>query len=87
MTAPRHLEVRGIPEPLARALEAEARRRGASVNETVKDLLARALGLADGAEPLDNGLGDLAGTWTSKDLAELERTTRSFEEVDEELWR
>jgi hypothetical protein len=87
MTAPRHLTVRGISEPLARALKAEARRRRASVNETVKDLLARALGVAAGAEPLDNGLGDLAGTWSAKELAEFERATRSFEEVDEELWR
>jgi plasmid stability protein len=86
VTAPRHLSVRDIPAELARALKAEARRRHASVNQTAKDLLARALGL-DPESRYDNGLGALAGTWSTADHAEFERATAGFETVDDELWR
>lgn len=84
MTA-RHLTVRDVPRPLAQALERERRRRGVSLNQTIKDLLARALGL--GPAPFDNGLRDLAGTWSDADLEQFERDTAFLSEVDEELWR
>ena len=84
MTA-RHLTVRDLPKPLATALDRESRRRGVSLNQTVKDLLARALGLESKA--FDNGLGDLAGTWDEGELQQFERDTAMFSQVDEELWR
>jgi plasmid stability protein len=86
VNAPRHLTIRDVPSELARALKAEARRRGTSINQTVKDLLRRTLGL-DPASGYDNGLGALAGTWTADDLVDFERATSMFEEVDEEIWR
>lgn len=86
MTAPRHLTIRDVSSELARALKAEARRRGASLNQTVKDLLAKALGLDSPAE-FDNGLSALAGTWSADELAEFEKNTGAFEEIDHELWR
>ena len=84
MTA-RHLTVRDIPKRLANALERERRRRGSSLNQTVKDLLARALGLD--AAPFDNGLRDLAGTWSEADLQRFEKDTEFLSEIDDELWR
>ena len=86
MTAPRHVTIRGVPADVARALKAEARRRGTSVNQTAKDLLRRALGL-DADTPFDNGLGALAGGWTARELAEFEKATEGFEAIDEEIWR
>jgi hypothetical protein len=86
VTAPRHLTIREVSSELARALKAEARRRGTSLNQTVKDLLARALGI-DSTGEFDNGLSGLAGTWSAEELAEFESNTGSFEEIDNELWR
>ncbi len=86
MTAPRHLTIRDLSSDLAKALKAEALRRGTSLNQTVKDLLGRGLGL-DPASTYDNGLGALAGTWSSEELAEFEAATAGFEAVDDELWR
>jgi len=79
----RHLTVRNVPHRLAKALEAERRRRGASLNQTVLDLLGRALGA--GAET--NGLEALAGTWSRSDLSAFERATADAEHIDEELWK
>lgn len=79
----RHLTVRNVPPQLAKALEAECKRRGASLNRTVLDLLGRALGTA--AE--GNGLEALAGTWSRANLAAFERATAVAERIDEELWK
>jgi len=82
----KYLSIRGVAPDLARALAAERRRSGQSLNETVLELLRRALGLA-GVPPPSNGLGRYAGTWSADDLAEFERATACFEEIDEDLWK
>lgn len=81
-----HLTIRKIPAELGRALDREVRRRGLSLNETVKQLLERALGLEPG-QPADNGLKRLAGGWSQKDLREFERATAMFERIDPEEWK
>ena len=86
MHSMKHLTVRNIPSDLGRALEREVRRRGESLNETVKQLLERALGLSSD-QPYDNGLGKLAGSWSKEDLAEFEKATEPFETIDEEPWK
>ncbi len=83
----KHLTIRDIPADLARALEHEKKRRGQSLNQTMKDLLRRALGLERGGGPPDNGLGRFAGTWSEAEHAEFERNTQFLEAVDDELWR
>jgi len=81
----KQITVRNVTEDLAKSLSEESRRRGKSVNQTVIDLLRRALGLqAD--SPYDNGLARLSGTWSEEDLAVFEENTSVFDQVDEELW-
>lgn len=80
------LTIRDVDGALARALEREKKRRGASLNQTVLQLLRQALGL-DATKVRSNALGKLAGTWSKEDLARFERDTAVFEQVDEELWK
>jgi hypothetical protein len=72
---------------VAKALAAEKRRRGTSVNATVILLLRQALGLTRDAQEYDNGLGRLSGTWTKRDQDQFERATEPFEAIEDELWR
>ncbi len=81
----RHLTIRHVPADLARALDEEKRRRGNSLNRTVLELLAQALGLSTGRRT--NGLRDLAGRWTNEELAEFEQAVALTEQIDEELWQ
>ena len=81
----RHLTIRHVPADLARALDEEKRRRGNSLNRTVLELLAQALGLSTGRRT--NGLRDLAGRWTNEELAEFERAVALTEQIDKELWQ
>lgn len=82
----RHLTIRQVPPELATALEAERHRRKTSLNRTVLELLAQALGLA-ASGPRTNGLGELAGTWTQEEFEEFEKAIEFTEQIDEELWR
>lgn len=60
--------------------------RGRSLNQTVLDLLAQAVGL-DGGSRRSNGLGTLGGTWSAEEHEEFERAIAETEEIDQELWR
>jgi hypothetical protein len=82
----KHLTVRGVPVPLAKALVAERRRTNKSMNQTAIDALARGLGVPL-EEPRPNGLEKLAGTWTKKEADRFEKAVRAFEQIDNELWR
>jgi hypothetical protein len=82
----RHLTVRAVPPPLAKALERERRRSGKSLNQTVIDALARGLGVST-ADRQPNGLEVFAGTWSKADLTRFEKATTVFERVDPEVWR
>ncbi|MCK6557312.1 hypothetical protein L6Q96_22455 [Candidatus Binatia bacterium] len=81
-----HLTVRGVPPRLARALEAERRRCGRSLNQTVLDLLGRALGVGT-TEVRSNGLRALAGTWSAAEQARFDKAITFTEQIDPELWR
>ncbi len=81
-----YLTVRDVPGDVTKALRAETRRRGKSLNQTVIDLLKQALGLGWDS-PSANGLEKLAGTWNEEELDRFERVTAVFEHIDEEQWK
>ncbi len=82
----KYLTIRNLPPAVAKALEREKRGGGQSLNQTVIRLLARALGL-DPDKKRSNGLGELAGGWTERDLREFEAAIAPMEEIDPEMWR
>lgn len=82
----RHLTIRHVPSELATALDAEKQRRKSSLNRTVLDLLAQALGVSSGRRR-SNGLARFSGTWTQDEFEEFEKTIDFTEQIDEELWR
>jgi hypothetical protein len=81
-----HLTVRRLPPRLGEALRRETRRRGASLNQTVIDLLEQALGTAPGTRR-SNGLRALAGRWSASEARAFDAAVRDQERIDEDLWR
>lgn len=82
----RHLTIRNLPNEVAEALEEERGRSRASLNQTLIDLLSRALGV--GSQPAKkNGLASLAGTWTEEEHERFKAAVAVTEQIDEELWR
>ncbi len=81
-----HLTIRKVPHSVARALEAEKKRRGTSLNQTVLDILSQGLGV-EARSGRSNGLRRLAGGWSAEDLRLFEKAVAVTEQIDEELWR
>jgi hypothetical protein len=80
------LTIRNVPKGLAAALDRERRRRDASLNQTVVDLLSRQLGV-DGDGPPSNGLARLAGTWNAEEHRAFEEAVRPLDTVDAGMWK
>lgn len=82
----KHLTVRNLPPPIAKALEKERRRRGKSLNKTVIELLGQGLDVAL-PHGRNNGLRRLAGTWSEAELKRFNKAIIATEVIDEDLWR
>ena len=80
----RHLTIRNLPEEVAEALKREKKSRGTSLNQTVIDLMAQALGVV--TRKRSNGLARFAGTWSEEEFAAFEAAVADTRVIDEELW-
>jgi hypothetical protein len=80
----KNLTIRNLPEDVAAALEREKLCRGASLNQTVIELLRVSLGAGVARR---NGLSRLAGTWTEAEHTEFLTGTKGFGEIDQKLWQ
>ena len=79
---PKQLTIRGVPTDVGRRLERLSRERGASVNTTVLQILADAVGSNARRRRLMKD-----ATWSPADLAEFERALAGQRIVDDALWR
>lgn len=88
----RTITIRNMPRELEQRIETMAREEGASLAQTVIQLLLRATGLkpADptGSRPRrHHDLDELAGTWSEDEAAAFERALDAQRRVDPEIWR
>ena len=83
------ITLRGIDAELEKALQEKARELSTnSLNSTILRVLHESLGLAKRRYgTVHHDLDHLAGTWSSADLEEFERSTAVFGQIDEELWQ
>jgi hypothetical protein len=80
------LTIQNVPPELAQALERESMRMHAPLDQTVLELLRRALRISS-AEERRNGLASLAGTWSKDEHERFEAAVAVTEQLDEDLWR
>ena len=73
------LTIQNVPPELAQALERESMRLHAPLDQTVIELLRRALRIGSPGEKR-NGLASLAGTWTDDEHARFEAAVAVTEE-------
>ncbi len=85
------LTIRGVEGRLARALRAEARRHGESVNSTVLRLLAEGLRLTPAGEGAGatrtNGLDRFAGSWAREEAEAFDSALAAQRRIDPEMWK
>ena len=77
----KQLTIRGVPDEVAERLTALSNSQGRSVNSTVLEILARAVGVEERRQWLER-----YATWTAADLAEFDEALAAQRRVDDELW-
>lgn len=84
-----NLSIRGLDAKALADLKARAKKEGASVNSVVVHLIETGLGHRRSQPALcrHDDLDALAGSWTKKAGADLERATAPFGKVDPDLWK
>jgi hypothetical protein len=80
------MTLRGVDAALRIALDAEATRRGLSLNGVILELLRGAIGLT-GEPDLNHDLDALAGSWTREEAEEFATAVADFEQIDASLWQ
>jgi plasmid stability protein len=78
----RQLTIRGVSEEVGRRLEGVSRAKGQSVNATVLEILASALGVDERRRKLTRYM-----TWNQDDLAEFNEALAAQRSIDDPLWR
>ncbi len=81
-----NFNLRGIPQEVMNLLKREAKRLRISVNALVLKMIEQGLGFTR-ERHLHHDLDHLANSWTAADEKTLRENTRSFEEIDPEMWK
>ncbi|OHD80158.1 MAG: hypothetical protein A3J97_00945 [Spirochaetes bacterium RIFOXYC1_FULL_54_7] len=82
------MTVHKMDDLLLEAIKERADAKGNSINTTIKELLARAVGLEGNQEnPTQaSGYRRFLGRWTADDTAAFEAATADFERIDASDW-
>jgi plasmid stability protein len=78
----KQLTIRGVSEEIGHRLESLSRAKGRSVNATVLEILAAAVGVDERRRKLARYV-----TWNAEDLAEFSEALAAQRLVDDPLWR
>jgi hypothetical protein len=78
----KHLTIRGVSEEIENKLKSVSRARGQSVNTTVLEILATAVGVNERRQRLSRYL-----TWNREDLAEFNEALTAQRSTDDPRWR
>ena len=82
------ITLRGVDDDLSLALIKAAKREGISVNKKILILLQETLGLKKKNRlTAHHDLDDLAGTWSPEDEKDFRDKTKSFNQIDRDLWK
>ncbi|MFZ2948558.1 MAG: hypothetical protein WA003_03635 [Desulfuromonadaceae bacterium] len=82
------MTLRGIDDSLSQTLKELARNQGVSLNTLALRLIREATGVDKRKRTiLHHDLDSLAGTWSEDDELAFRNATRSFEAIDEDMWK
>ena len=85
------LKLKDIDHNMVERLKVKAHTRGLDLNTFVIEILKRAVSAdvdIDGHQKeVYDDLDYLAGTWSDEEAEEFSKHTRSFNQIDEELWK
>lgn len=82
------ISIHGLDDQLNQKIIEQAKRKGLSLNKTVKSLLEEALGLnTDSTNDRHDDFIEFLGVWSDEDVREFELATKDFQQIDPEDWK
>lgn len=82
-----NFNLRNVPPKVMSLLKKEAIKQKLSVNSLILQTLEKGLGIVHSTKKtLFHDLDHLAGTWSKEDEEAFNDHTKSFENIDKELW-
>jgi plasmid stability protein len=81
------ITIHNLDDPLNSLIREKAKNEGLSLNNTIKKLLAEALGLScKKDEKRGEDFLEHFGVWTNEELKEFNKQVGDFEKIDREDW-
>ena len=81
------ITIHGMDPALDGAVRKKAQQLGLSLNKTIKQLLAAALGIdLQAGQNRKAGFADLCGAWSREDLIEFDNASADLRKIDPEDW-
>ncbi len=83
-----NFNLRNISHEAMTLLKQEASKQNISVNSLVLSIIDNSLGVSHPVKKQKHhDLDALAGTWSDKEKMSFEHNVKSFEKIDEDLWK
>jgi plasmid stability protein len=81
------ITIHGLDDTLDKRIRETAKRKGISLNKTIKKLLEKALGINQEKQKDHRGdYMDLFGTWSEEELKEFNNATSDSRKIDRGDW-
>jgi len=82
------LTIHNIEEPLLAMLREKAKKDEKSINQTVKEMIERSVGVkVSSPDSHRSEFEGFSGAWSKGDVQEFEKATRDFEKIDKDDWK
>lgn len=82
------ITIHDLDEPLWAMLKSTADAKGLSLNKTIKQLLERALGITPNAiNSKKSDFQEFCSLWSKDDIAEFNKATTAFEQINPQDWQ
>ena len=81
------ITIRGMEPEIEKKIRKIARESGKSLNSIILDMIYKYTGYYQQGRKPANSLRELAGGWSEQDALEIVDSIKSFEQIDEEMWK
>ena len=82
------ITIHGLNESLDRSIRERARKKGLSINKTLKEILMQTFGNSNSiSSDRRDEFSDLSGVWSAEDVSKFEENLTECESVDMSDWQ
>lgn len=81
------ITIHKLDDRTARLIELKSKETGLSLNNTIKNLLRKALGIQSETNRDKSDFQEFSGIWNESDFKMFQESTAAFGEIDDKDWK